>query len=565
MGLYEKALEIMKERDESHFTKKAAIKILSEFPDAPEYVLEAGFTPSGKVHLGNFGDILITESVRKVLELWGYKAHSILVIDSRDPFRKPPVFLPEEFKKKAEEYLGKPLEMLPDPWGCHKNFVEHFVEPVISSLDEYGLYPKIVYASEIHTNPKYIELLRGIIINRGKVRTIFNRVHERAGHSKRYPEDWIPYRPLCKGCGRIDEHVKALNVSKDGYKIEYRCDICGYEGIADVRRAEGKPPWRIDWPLRWALFSVHFEPMGKDLMAAGSSYDTGRELMIHYFGRKPPVAIFYDFIYWVEPGKQPVKFSKRAGIGLGAHEWLKYAPPEVLNYMLLKRHVGDIEKDSLRHVDFNIYEIPKYVNRFDADEETVFQALQKEVMGSDEKKAFVAYFLSIDNPEKLFRRKPRRIPYNVAMRVALWMSNIDEGLKMLRRIGVLPKGATKEEVEDAAKRLECALNFIREYWKPPSIDIRSIIQRFNDVEKKALYEILREALRYGEDTINQEILRSIIRKVSESYGLKPKGIYRMLYLVAIGEETGPQAYRLFQKKFSRDNLSKALEILGEFM
>jgi len=196
MNLYTKALNILRKKDGAHFTKKAALRIIETFPQEDTYVLEAGFTPSGKVHLGNFGDVLITESVRKILKLWGYKAKTILAVDSRDPFRKTPIFLPEEFKKKASKYIGKPLEAIPDPYGCHDNFVEHFVEPVLSSFKDFGLNPQVVFAHDIHTNERYIELLRQIIVDREKICVIFNRVHERAGHTKIYVKGWIPYRPL---------------------------------------------------------------------------------------------------------------------------------------------------------------------------------------------------------------------------------------------------------------------------------------------------------------------------------------------------------------------------------
>ncbi len=562
MDLYKRALEIVRRRDTSHFSKKAALKIISRFPSTSIYVLEAGFTPSGKVHLGNFGDVLITESVRKILELWGYKAKTILAIDSRDPFRKPPIFLPEEFKKASEKYIGKPLESIPDPYGCHRNFVEHFVEPVLSTLNNFGLDPMVVFAHEIHTDNKYIELLREVITEREKVREIFNRVHERAGHSKRYPENWIPYRPLCGGCGRIDEHVKPIRVLEDGNKIEYRCEVCGFEGIADIRKAEGKPPWRVDWVLRWVLFNVHFEPMGKDLMAAGSSYDTGREFIRGFFGREPPVAIFYDFIYWVEPGKQPQKFSKRAGIGLGAHEWLRYAPPEVLNYLLLKRHVGDIENDSLRHVDFCIYDIPKYVARFDADEREIMECLRKNRMDSDVKKALVAYFLAVKDPEKTLKRGIRRVPYDVAMRAAIWMSNVEEGLQMLRRARVLPSDASGIEIEDAITRLKGAANFVKEYWSPPIVDMELITDNTSDAERKALAEVLAQLMPIDPTKLSQETVRNVVREVSQKYGIKPRRIYAIMYLVALGEDKGPQAYRLFQKEFSRRNLELFLEKMG---
>lgn len=561
-NLHEKAIRYLKDRDQTHFTKKAALKILEVFPDEDKYILEAGFTPSGKVHLGNFGDILITESVRKILNVWGYRAESILAIDSRDPFRKPPIFLPDEFKRHVDKYLGRPLETLPDPWGCHKNYVEHFVEPLLGSLETYGLKPKIFFAHEIHTNPRYIELLHTVIINRATIAEIFNQVHEKAGHRKRYEPDWIPFRPLCKNCGRVDENVKPLEILDEGYVIKYRCEACGHEDYADIRKAEGKAPWRIDWPLRWMLFNVHFEPMGKDLMAAGSSYDTGCALLREFFNREPPIAVFYDFFYWVEPNQEPKKFSKRAGVGLGAHEWLLYAPPEALNYLLLRRHIGDISKDSLRHIDFNPYDIPTYVSRYDSDEEYLFEKLGEGKLETDDIKILVAYTLSQPDINKAFRHRIRRVPYDLAIKAAMWMRDLDEGLKMLRRLGGLPPDANKLELEDARRRLSYASNYLKDWWKPPKINIESIIQGLTNNEKRALGYILSNTLKISPENINQNIIREYVKEACSKYGIQPKQIYMLLYRICLGEEAGPPVYRLYQKKFTRENLLRTAEILG---
>ena len=561
MSIYSKFLEMLSTRDESHFAKKAANKILSRFPGRDRYILESGFTPSGKVHLGNFGDILITEAVRRVLEAWGKDAESILVIDSKDPFRKPPVFLPDKFKSEADRWLGRPLCNIPDPWGCHDSYAEHFVAPLVESLEKYGLRPRIVRAEEIHILDSYVAALRRVILDRDKIRRILNRVHEAAGHRKRYGEQWIPYRPICGGCGRIDEKVIPKAVHDDGCVVEYVCSVCGYEGEADIRKGEGKPPWRIDWPLRWVIFDVHFEPMGKDLMAAGSSYHTGRALLLEYFGRQPPVAVFYDFFYWIEPGKEPRKFSKRLGVGLGAHEWLRYAPPEVLNYMILRRSVGDIERESLRHIDFCIYDIPTYVGRFDQDEKKLMEALLSNNLSSDDVRMAIAYFLSLIDPERALRRPIRRVPYDAAMRVALWMIDVDDGLAILRRMGALPPDASDDEIRDAITRIRCAQNFIRDCWRPPRIDAKKILPELRVEEISALRYVLRSLLSIPPTNVNQRTVGNVVKDASRRYGVRPRRIYEIMYLAATGEKSGPQACRLFWKEFSRRNLERFLGAL----
>ncbi|RLF18468.1 MAG: lysine--tRNA ligase, partial [Thermoprotei archaeon] len=276
-----------------YFILQAVEKILERFGNRDVYICESGLTPSGKIHLGNFFDICIADAVKRALEMRGLKAKHIMAIDSMDPFRQAPVFAPKEFIKEADNYVGLPFDEVPDPWGCHKNYAMHFVEPLISVLDEYGIDAEIKWAREIHILPKYLELLQDIISKRREVVKILNDVRSRAGHKSLYPSNWIPFRPQCSKCRRIDERVKPKEVI-DTFKVKYVCEHCGNEDIADIMKGEGKPPWRIDWPLRWLVFGVVFEPLGKDHMASGSSYDTARVLVRELYGKEPPVAIFYD-------------------------------------------------------------------------------------------------------------------------------------------------------------------------------------------------------------------------------------------------------------------------------
>ena len=59
--------------------------------------------------------------------------------------------------------------------------------------------------------------------------------------------------------------------------MEYSCK-CGHTGRSDVRKDQGKLPWRIEWPAKWKILGVTVEPFGKDHGAPGGSYDTGKAI-----------------------------------------------------------------------------------------------------------------------------------------------------------------------------------------------------------------------------------------------------------------------------------------------
>ncbi|RLF24072.1 MAG: lysine--tRNA ligase [Thermoprotei archaeon] len=545
-----------------HFVKQAVEHILRRFPSLEVYTCESGVTPSGKIHLGNFFDMCIADAIRRALKDEGFKARHILVIDSRDPFRRAPEFAPEDFKKEEEAYRGLPFELVPDPWGCHRNYVEHFVRPLLSSLKEYEIIAEVKYASEIHRDPTFVKLVLDIIRRREEARKVLNEVRRRAGHTRLYPEGWIPYRPLCKGCGRISEDVEVTELIDD-HSIGYKCRVCGYEGVADVRRGEGKPPWRIDWPLRWILFNVNFEPLGKDHMASGSSYDTARALLRELYGREPPVSIFYDFVLLRTKEGKLEKFSKRKGIGLGVDEWLNYAPPEVLKFMILRRDVKDIEKEALPHWEFDPKQIPSYVEEFDKLEEAYFNLEAQPPRLRDRIKLTYELVMGSRIPLK----RPSRLSYYTAIIISQRATSLEEGIEILRKMKILPADASSYEVEDAMRRLKMAKRWVDDF----APEYKFIVPEVPEEALTLLDEKDAEALKRLSDgllkgVIDKNTLREAVWNIAiEVYGDKrlSKRVYRAAYIALSGKTSGPPLVKLIfelsNPDFAADRFRKISE------
>lgn len=535
-----------------HFAFRSAREVLRRFPSESVYVVESGVTPSGKIHLGNFIDLVIADSVLKALRRWGVEIRGYLAVDSMDPFRQPPSFAPEDFKREAKRYVGQPFEAIPDPWGCHSNYAEHFVKPVGESFGAYGIELEIVWASELHKSWSYVKPLLEVLARASEVRETLNRVKRKAGHTRLYPEGWLPYRPRCSGCGRIDEVVHPLGV--EGSRVKYRCSACGHEGVAEAAGGEGKPPWRVDWPLRWLALNVHFEPLGKDHMASGSGYDTASALVRELFKREPPVPVFYDFVYWVERtdgGRRLNKFSKRKGTGLGVDEWLRFAPPEVLRFQVLKREVGDIFSEALSHWEFDLHQVPNYVEEFDKLEEEVFKG------GGEHLRQL--YELSIVGPPPL--RKPNRVPYPQAVRVAAWMGSIDDGMRMLERQGKL-RGLEERELEDARRRLAMARNWIEAVGYGAILrSPEEALHQLRALDPRTLEAFKEAALA----TLGGTDPNEAVRRACEARGITGREgrlqVYRAFYLALLGEESGPPLRRLAVRPEVVKTLKKLLENL----
>ncbi|DAC14913.1 MAG TPA: lysine--tRNA ligase, partial [Candidatus Poseidoniales archaeon] len=117
-----------------------------------------------------------------------------------------------------------------------------------------------------------------------EIREIIERVSGRE-----LSKDWFPYNPIGAD-GSMDD------VLVTGFEWPYvHWTQRGLEGKSDLRKAEGKLPWRIDWPARWGWIGITCEPFGKDHGTAGGSYSTGREIS-KLFGDEPPMPLTYEWI-----------------------------------------------------------------------------------------------------------------------------------------------------------------------------------------------------------------------------------------------------------------------------
>jgi lysyl-tRNA synthetase class 1 len=100
-------------------------------------IFNGGLSVSGLQHIGRLrGEVLIGEGVRKVLEKRGYKTRQYIVLYTQDAWKGTE----EQLKafgdvKKGRMHIGKPLIRVPDPFGCHSNWVEHYWEDFGGVLD----------------------------------------------------------------------------------------------------------------------------------------------------------------------------------------------------------------------------------------------------------------------------------------------------------------------------------------------------------------------------------------------------------------------------------------------
>lgn len=447
------------------------------------HVVATGVSPSGPIHIGNLREVLIADTVARALRERGERARLLYVADTYDPLRKVYPFLPDSY----EAHVGRPLAHIPDPEGCCPSYAEHFLRglAVLSDLGvtEDGDRPvEPIRTDRLYREGRYGEAIRTALDRRDDIARTIGEVSGRE-----VPPEWSPFLPICERCGRLDRTVVT---GHDATHAAYRCR-CGHSGRAPYAGG-GKLGWRVDWPARWRLLGVTVEPFGKDIGAAGGSYDTGVRIAREAFGYAPPFPIYFEHILLKGAGK----LSKSAGRTLTARELLDIMTPETLRALLMQT-----TPRKAIHLDLGL----ELVNRMDQDP-----------------------------------RGPCPFSHMVTV-VQMVPEGDDEGVKtILKRSGF--GDSTKVPDASIAKWAGYARNWLRNY-APPEVKFR--VQETLPSEARNLRPDVKRSLAMLASLMEQkpsaEAIHNGIYEIAGAVGAHPKELFRALYLAFLGQPSGPRA------------------------
>jgi len=110
--------------------EKITEKIVTVFQDHDQLICNGGLSVSGLQHIGRLrGEITYVNVVVKKLREKSLNAKHTLVLYTVDAWKGKKTQL-QQFPdpEEARKYIGVPLYLVPDPYGCHRNWVEHYWE-----------------------------------------------------------------------------------------------------------------------------------------------------------------------------------------------------------------------------------------------------------------------------------------------------------------------------------------------------------------------------------------------------------------------------------------------------
>jgi lysyl-tRNA synthetase class 1 len=504
-----------------------------------KHVVATGITPSGDIHVGNMREILTGEALVRGLQDKDADAQLIYIGDTIDPLRKVYPFLDESYK----EHVGKPLSEIPCPCGSHSSYSEHYLSPFLEAAKTLGIKANIKLSHKMYEQGMYAEASKKILDNKDRIKEILQDVSKRD-----LPDDWFPYNPKCSDCGKL------TTTKITGYEypfVSYLCS-CGHEGKADLRKDDGKLPWRVDWPARWWFLKVTCEPFGKDHAAAGGSFDTAKMIASEIFERDAPHPVVYEWIQLKGKGAM----SSSTGVVISAVNMLKMTPPEVFRYFVLRNNPN-------KHLDFDPgLGILNLVDEYDSTEKTYFEGGSGEKSDRIEKiEGDLGRTYELSQPFSLPAELPYQIPYRHLVSVVQIKDDFEGILDILKRTEMFESLEESDE-KHLNQRIECV-----KYWlysfAPDRVKF-SIAKETPKIElEKEHKDYLKQlSTRLGEEEWNPDGIHNAIYELAKSQGLKSKTAFQLVYKAILNEKFGPRlGYFLstLDKEFVVNRISKVSE------
>ncbi len=477
-----------------HWADEVAERVIAS---GREIVVCTGISPSGEIHIGNLREMITADVVYRAIRDRGRDAKFFYAADSMDPLRRVYPFLDQSYAA----HVGKPLSEIPCPCGKHPSYAEHFLAPFLESLVELGIAAETLRAHDLYEDGRYLETTIKALEERDRIARI---IDEETG--KETPPEWSPFMPRCNQCERINSTV-VRGFDARAATVDYECK-CGDKGRAPLAGG-GKLVWRVDWPARWSMLRVTYEPFGKDHASRGGSFATGKRISEEVFGFPAPDNVIYEWISLKGMGDM----SSSKGNVLTISQMLEVVPPDILRYFILrtpprKSIVFDPGQPMLRLID----EYDKAASDEEEKRSLQFSAIGETPTVEVPYRHLVSVVqMARNDPEEILKALERS-GYNVTRRE-----------EILARAGYARRWLEKFAPEEAKFELQS--------------ELPAEAKNLSEGQKKAL-AALAERLTA---TMSADEIHQLLYAIREQLGLQPKQVFEAVYLALLGKPSGPRA------------------------
>jgi len=505
-----------------------------KMPEFKKFVVKTSASLSGVLHIGRLSDTIRGDAVFRSLKDSGVKAELIWVGEDMDPLRK----VPEGVPKSYVEHIGKPVTDIPDPDGCHKSYAEHHMEEYFKVLDNFvSTKMKKFSMREEYKKGNFTKYVKILLKNIEELKEIQNKYRR-----EELAENWSPWTPICDNCGKIItprvtgfEKGKVSYICQDYAFEKYVAKGCGYEGVNDPLKANGKLMWKSEWAAQWVRWKVCSEGAGKEYQVPGSAFWVNGEIVEKIFKFPMPVPIFYEYL--TVDGK---KMSASIGNVVYPNDWLQVAPPQLLRLIFLK--------DPMRERDFTWMSTENLMDEID-ELEKIYYGIKKVDNKRDEitmKRLFEMIQLG-----KMPLKYKAKISYSLFIEIAKILPEKNQEkfvMQKLKEYGHL-KESTKELVRE---RLEYAKNLLKRIGGKPKSHVE-----LADEEKM----LIRNLISMIEKESNAENIQMKTFEIIKASGMKVSDGFKLIYRILLNSERGPRLGAYITEVGKEEIINKLKEVL----
>jgi lysyl-tRNA synthetase class 1 len=501
--------------------------VIERFPNVPVYTCAAGISPSGIVHFGNFRDVMTAVLVADALRERGKPVRMVFSWDEFDRFRKVPAGVPANFA----EHVGKPLAQIPDPEGTMASYAARFEEAFERAMQQLGVQLEYRYQAKEYQSGRYDDQMMQCLKARTAIAEVMLSFMSDKGKAEKqidpvkYTAEYYPINLYSRFTGK--DSTKILNYDGDS-SVEYECLETKKREVVNLREHRiAKLAWKVDWPMRWGVEGVVFEPGGHDHASPGSSYDVSSAVTNRIFNRPPPVFVGYQFI-----GLQGLdgKMSGSKGNAVSPGQLLEIYEGPLLKWLYARK-----TPDQSFSLAFNT-EIFRQYDEMDR-EVAEYRA------GKLSKPSARALELCFDGSDRL-KSPENPIPFRQAVAFGQILQWDGEKVRELSRR--LNLGYSSESID---ARLSHAKAWLVTYNDDQLIQLLTAKNEAHHAtmsdEARGFVRKLRESLESGMKEIEElEAMVYAIPKLPEldqkANSVRQRAFFKDVYTLLIGNDTGPR-------------------------
>jgi len=522
--------------------------------------LATGKTPSGFIHLGILREIIICDSIRRILEEKGNNVRFFLFVDSLDAAKRFPEYIDQKFQN---EHLGKPFSYIPCPFlDCQcESYAHHFGNNLSSTFPDFGINTEIIWTHELYKTKEMQNKIKIALDNTEKIKEIIRKYilptldDEKKANFIEMQKSWMPVMVICEKCDKIQHREKdgtikpnrVIEYLRDEQKVTYSCNSCGYTGEISLYSGRLKLNWRVDWPAKWALYKTTCEPAGKDHSVKGGAYDTGLELCKELYNFIGPVKVPYE---WLRLGDRDMKTSK--GIVFTPKKYLEIADPEIFRTIILRTN-------PLKHISFRTEEIPQYYDFYERMEEKYFSEVKGGESGNNE----LLYIFPLTQIHEIHNEKSIRLPFKLLIFLSqvqniLSIEKLYEKAKEASLPEKFEESITMEQFKKLIRQTTNWLTTVKEAIETEKnnkvkneilrkINIFTIPEEVNDNILSSLTDTQKEGIKLLRNYLSKEehldsdmIQNRIFTIANDDLKLPPRKMFEVIYQVILGKKSGPR-------------------------